>query len=81
MLSSVSASTPVLLSASELSVDELSDEDSVEDEASEVAGGEVSVVTAEAAGAEEDSLFSFFSRRAFLALRRASFLSSFWRMS
>jgi hypothetical protein len=67
-LSSVSASDPVLLSASEPE-----DEDS-EDDVAEGAAGVFSVVVVEAAGALEDSLFS---RRAFLALRRASFLSSF----
>jgi hypothetical protein len=67
-LSSVSASDPVLLSASEPE-----DDDSEDDDVAEGVAG-VSSVVVEAAGALEDSLFS---RRAFLALRRASFLSSF----
>ena len=72
-LSSVSASTSVLLSVSEAEDDVSVDDDSVDDVAVG-AGGGISVVVAEAAGTEEDSLFS---RRAFLALR-ASFFSSFW---
>lgn len=70
-LSSVSASTPVLLSASEPEPDT---EDSEEDDVAEVAGGGISVVVEEAVATEEDSVFS---RKAFLALSRASFLSDF----
>jgi hypothetical protein len=68
-LSSVSASTPVLLSASELET-----EDSVDDEVAEGVGGGTSVAVEDAAATEEDSAFS---RKAFLALSRASFLSVF----
>lgn len=66
----MSPSTPVLLSASEPE-----DEESVDDDATTDAGEEFSGDTVELA--QEDSLFS---RCAFLALRRASFLSSFWKV-
>lgn len=70
-LSSVSASTPVV-SDSELELDE---EDSlVEVAAASAEGVSVGVV---AALVTEESLFAAASRRAFLALARASFLSSF----
>lgn len=70
-LSSVSASTPVV-SDSELELDE---EDSLVEVA--VASAEGVSVGVVAALVTEESLFAAASRRAFLALARASFLSSF----
>lgn len=71
-LSSVSASTPVV-SDSELELDE---EDSLVEVAAAASAEGVSVGVV-AALVTEESLFAAASRRAFLALARASFLSSF----